>query len=104
MFTFHNVRPCLGGSVVSVSDSLPSGFEFEPTNLLSGVFPPLTSAEAREKSSWWLWKESCVSTDVRRPGNTVMYIIDRHDMTLAVKVVLTPVQPTNYNVREEFEG
>ena len=24
---------------------------------LSGVFSPLTSAEAREKSSRWLWKE-----------------------------------------------
>ena len=37
---------------------------------LSGVFSPLTSAEACEKSSRWLWKESCVSTGVRKPGNT----------------------------------
>ena len=37
---------------------------------LSGVFSPLTSAEVCEKSSWWLWKESCVSTGVRKPGNT----------------------------------
>ena len=34
------------------------------------VFSPLTSAEACEKSSLWLWKESCVSTGVRKPGNT----------------------------------
>ena len=26
-------------------------------NFLSGVFPPLTTAEACEKSSRWLWKE-----------------------------------------------
>ena len=31
---------------------------------------PLTSAEACEKSSWWLWKENCVSTGVRKPGKT----------------------------------
>ena len=37
---------------------------------LSGIFPPLTSAEAGEKSSQWLWEEICVSTDVRKPGNT----------------------------------
>ena len=29
-----------------------------------------TSVEACEKSSRWLWKESCVSTGVRKPGNT----------------------------------
>ena len=38
---------------------------------LSGVFSPLPSAEACEKSSRW-------------PGNTC--VTDRHDMTLAVKV------------------
>ena len=36
----------------------------------SGVFSPLTSAEACEKSSRWLWKEICVSTGVRKPDNT----------------------------------
>ena len=39
-------------------------------NFLSDVFLPLTSAEACEKSSQWLWKESCVSTGVRKPGST----------------------------------
>ena len=37
---------------------------------LFGVFSPLTSAEACEKSSWWFWKEICVSTGVRKPGKT----------------------------------
>ena len=33
---------------------------------------PLTSAEACEKGSQWLWNESCVSAGVRKPalGNT----------------------------------
>ena len=33
-------------------------------------FLPLISAETREKSSPWHWKEMCVSTGVRKPGNT----------------------------------
>ena len=37
---------------------------------LSGVFSPLTSAEACEKSSRWLWEEIFVSTGVSKPGNT----------------------------------
>ena len=41
-----------------------------PSTFLSGILPPLTSTEACEKSSWWLWKGSCVSTDMRKPGNT----------------------------------
>ena len=53
---------------------------------LSSVFSPLTSAEACEKSIWWLWKEICVATGVRKPGNTC--VADCHDMTLAVKVAL----------------
>ena len=39
-------------------------------NFLSSVFLPLTSAEACEKSSRWHWKEICVSTGERKPGNT----------------------------------
>ena len=39
-------------------------------NFLSSISSPLTSAEARERSSQWLWKESCVSTGVIKPGNT----------------------------------
>ena len=33
-------------------------------------------------------KKRCVSTGVRKPGNTC--VTDRHDMTLAVKVALNP--------------
>ena len=53
------------------------------------MFSPLTSAEACEKSIRWLWKGSCVSTGVRKPGNTMCFT-DRHDITLAVKVALNP--------------
>ena len=42
-------------------------------------------------------KKSCVSTCVRKPGNTC--VTDRHDMTLAVKVVLNP--STNNQFPEE---
>ena len=52
--------PRSGGSVVSMSDSLPGGCEFDPLlrrTLVSGVFLPLISAETCEKSSRWLWKE-----------------------------------------------
>ena len=83
--------PHQGGSVVSVSDSWPGGFWVPfpvEANFLSGVFSPLTSAEACEKSSPWLWKENCVSTGVRKPGN--ICVTDHHDMTLAVKVTLNP--------------
>ena len=37
---------------------------FVKTNFPSGVFSPLIYVEASEKSSRWLWKESCVSTGV----------------------------------------
>ena len=37
---------------------------------LSGVYSSLTSAETSEKSSRWLCKEICVSSGVRKPGNT----------------------------------
>ena len=49
---------------------------------LGPLFSPLTYAEACEKSSWWLWKESCDSTGVRKPGNTC--VTNNHDTTLAV--------------------
>ena len=53
---------------------------------LSGVFSPLTSAEACEKSSQWiLGKKSCVST-----GRKHICVLDRLDMTLAIKVALNP--------------
>ena len=59
--------------------------------LVSSVFLPLTSAEACEKSSQWLWKESCVSTGGRKPGNT-----------LALKVVLN--QNTTNNIVPRYRS
>ena len=63
--------PCLDGSVVFLAlDLVVVNSSLVEANSLSGVFSPLTSAEACEKSSQWLWKESCVSTDVRKLRNT----------------------------------
>ena len=45
-------------------------------------------------------KKSCVSTDVRKPGNTC--VTDHHDMTLVVKVALNPNttnQPTTLETK-----
>ena len=55
---------------------------------LSGVFLPLTSAEACEKNVGGFGKKSCVSTGVRKPGNT--WVTNGHDMTLPVKMALDP--------------
>ena len=64
--------------------------------------PPLTSAEACEKSSQWLLKEICVSTGARKPGNTcVMY---RHDYDLSCLSGMKPQynQPTNWKWFGEY--
>ena len=55
---------------------------------LAGVFSLFISAEACGKVVGGFGKKSCVSTGVRKPGNTC--VTDRHDMTLAVKVALNP--------------
>ena len=67
---FKGLGPRPGGLVVSMLDSRPSGCVFE-TRLRrnSGIFSPLTSAEACKKSSRLLWKEICGCTGVRKPGN-----------------------------------
>ena len=60
------------GSMVSVSDSGPGVGEFQSpveVTFLSDVFSPF-SEEACEKSSRDFGKRSCVSTGVRKPGNT----------------------------------
>ena len=44
-------------------------------------------------------KKSCVSTGVRKPGNTG--VTERHDMTLAVKVALNP-NTTNQQIKFQF--
>ena len=56
---------------------------------LSGVFSPLTSAEACGKSSQWLWKEKLCSYWCEKARKQIC-VTDRHDMTLAVKVALNP--------------
>ena len=64
---------------------------------LSGVFSPLTSAEACEKSSRWLWKEKLFQYWCKKARKHIC-VTDRHDMTLAGKVALNPNttnQPTN---------
>ena len=53
----------------------------------SGVFSPLTSAEACEKSSRWLWKEKLCKYWCEKARKHIC-VTDRHDMTLAVKVAL----------------
>ena len=61
-------------------------------NFLSGVFSPLTSAEACEKSSLCLWKESCVITVVRRPGITCVPLTSMI-WTYLLKWREIPIQP-----------
>ena len=53
-------------------------------NILFGVFSTLTSTEAIEKSSRWLWKEKLCLYWRGKPGNNS--VTDRHNMTLAVKL------------------
>ena len=62
-------------------------------NFLSGVFLHLTSAEACEKSSRWLWKEK-LCTHWCEKARKHMCVTKRHDITLAVKEALNPIQPT----------
>ena len=72
-------------------------------NLLSGVFSPLTFAEACEKSSPWLWKEKLWYYWCEKARKHIC-VTDRHDMTSAVKVALNPIQPTNATQNRETEN
>ena len=56
---------------------------------VSGVFSPLTSAEACEKSNRWLWKEKLCYYWCEKARKHIC-VTDRHDMTLLVKVALNP--------------
>ena len=60
-------------------------------NFLSGVFSSLTSVEACEKSSRCIWKEKLCSYWCEKARKHVC-VTDRHDITLAVKVALNPIQ------------
>ena len=97
MFIQRNPQPLSGGSVVSVADSWPGNCEFNPW--LRQIFflayfrlSPLQKHVRKVVSDFG--KKSCVSTGVRKPGNTC--VTDRH-MTLAVKVALNP-NTTNQNL------
>ena len=58
--TFSSALPgCLSGECVGLMTWWLWVWYPVEANFLSGVFLPLTSAEACEKSSRWLWKESC---------------------------------------------
>ena len=78
---------CLGGSVVSVSDSWPGGCEFDP-RLRRLFFPayfrlsPLQKHVRKVVSGFG--KKSCVS--MCEKARKHICVTDRHDMTLAVKV------------------
>ena len=84
-------RPHPGGSVVSVSDSWPGGCKFD-SRLRPLFFPAyfrlLPLQKHVRKVVGGFGKKSCVSTGVRKPGNTC--VTDRLDMTLVVKVALNP--------------
>ena len=74
-----------------MSDSIPGGCEFDPR--LRQLFfqayfclSPLQKHVRKVVGSFG--KKSCVSTRVREPAS--MWLTDRHDMTLAVKVALNP--------------
>ena len=61
-----------------------------PPGWLSGERVRLvTSAEACEKSSWWLWKEKLCWYWCEKARKHIC-VTDRHDMTLAVKMALNP--------------
>ena len=83
--------PCPCGSVISVSDSWLGGSEFYP-HLRRLFFPAYFRLSPLQKHVrkvvCGFGNKSCVSTDVRKLGNT--RVTDRHDTTLAVKVVLNP--------------
>ena len=71
LHTYHTYAPTgwLSGERVRLMTWWLRVRDPDEANFLCGVFSPLISADACQKSSW-LWKESCVSTGVRKPGNT----------------------------------
>ena len=70
---FRHAQPHQDGSVVRVSDSRPGGCKFDP-RLRRLFFPayfrlsPLQKHVRKEVGGFG--KKSCVSTGVRKPGNT----------------------------------
>ena len=67
-FILYAPRP--SGSVVSVSESSPGGFEFDP-RLRRTFFPAYFRLSPMQKHvRKVVGKKSCVSTCLRKPGNT----------------------------------
>ena len=95
--TLPMIQPRLGGSVVSVSDSWPGGCEFDP-RLRRLFFPayfrlsPLQKHVRKEVCGFG--KKSCVSTGVRKPGNTYASPTAMIWPKL-LKWRWNPIQPTN---------
>ena len=90
--TYKIDLPRPDGSVASVSDSWPGGYEFDPwlKRLFFPAYFRLSPLQKHvRKVVGGFGKKSCVSTGVRKPGNTLC-VTDRHDMTLAVEVELKP--------------
>ena len=67
------IQPHQGGLLVSMSDSKPGGFEFNPrlrqTVFLANFLLSTLQKHVR-KAVGGFGKKSCVSTGVRKPGNT----------------------------------
>ena len=88
---FKTPVPSLSGSMVSVSDSWPGSCDFDP-RLRRTFFLAYFRLSCLQKQLWEVvgsfGKKSCVSTGVRKPGNTC--VTDHHDITLAVTVALNP--------------
>ena len=83
--------PRPGGSVVSVSDSRPGGCEFDPLlrQLFFSVYFRLSPLQKHvKKVVGGYGKKSCISTGVRKPGNTYASSTAMIIITLAVKVAL----------------
>ena len=108
-FLVHqSMRPRPGGSVASVSNSMtrwlrvPSPVE---ATFLSGVFSSLTSAEACEESSGWLWKEKLCKYWCEKARKHIC-VTHRHHMTLAVSDVKhqynQPIKSPEHEVLSEL--
>ena len=85
--------PCPGGSVVSVSDLWPGGCEIDPRLrrlFFSANFRLSPLQKHVRKVVGGFGKKSCVSTGVRKPGNTYASPTAMIWLTLAVKVALNP--------------
>ena len=92
------------GSVVRVLDPWPGGCEFDPRlrrTFFPAYFQSLTSEEACEKSSRWLWQDNLCWYWCEKARKR-MCVIDRHDIALSVKVALYPNTTTMSLCQDSF--